>query len=64
VEHYGCLKEAVKKGDLYQNIFELFIKADEKYNSGLFDFKKDKISVSNMKYTICQVYSSRNKKTG
>ena len=44
VEPYGTLKHAVKQGDLYQNLFELFNKADQKYNSGLFDFKKDKIS--------------------
>jgi type I restriction-modification system DNA methylase subunit len=44
VEPYGTLKHAIKQGNLYQNLFELFHKADEKYNSGLFDFKKDKIS--------------------
>jgi len=44
VEPYGTLKNAVKQGNLYQNLFELFQRADEKYNSGLFDFKKDKIS--------------------
>jgi type I restriction-modification system DNA methylase subunit len=44
VELYGTLKHAVKQGDLYHNLFELFSKADQKYNSGLFDFKKDKIS--------------------
>jgi type I restriction-modification system DNA methylase subunit len=44
VEPYGALQHAVKQGDLYQNLFELFNKADQKYNSGLFDFKKDKIS--------------------
>jgi len=44
VEPYGTLKNAVKQGNLYQNLFEVFQRADEKYNSGLFDFKKDKIS--------------------
>jgi len=44
VEPYGTLKHAVKQGNLYQNLFELFQRADEKYNSGLFDFKKDKIN--------------------
>jgi type I restriction-modification system DNA methylase subunit len=44
VEPYGTLKHAIKQGNLYQSLFELFKKADEKYNSGLFDFKKDKIS--------------------
>jgi len=44
VEPYGTLKHTIKQGNLYQNLYELFRKADEKYNSGLFDFKKDKIS--------------------
>jgi hypothetical protein len=44
VEPYGNLKDCIKTGNLYQNLFTLFTKADEKYNSGLFDFNKDKIS--------------------
>jgi hypothetical protein len=44
VEPYGTLLHSTKLGNLYQNLFELFQKADQKYNSGLFDFKKDKIS--------------------
>ncbi len=45
VEQHGQLKLAVnQKGDAYQNLFYIFKKADEKYNSGLFDFKKDTIS--------------------
>jgi type I restriction-modification system DNA methylase subunit len=43
VENYGNLKTALK-GECYDNLFQLFIEADQKYNSGLFDFKKDKIS--------------------
>ncbi len=43
VEPYGTLKEAVKSGEFYKNLFRQFEQADEKYNSGLFDFKKDKI---------------------
>jgi type I restriction-modification system DNA methylase subunit/predicted type IV restriction endonuclease len=47
VEPYGQLKiSATRKGDAYQNLFFNFKKADEKYNSGLFDFKQDKISES------------------
>jgi Alw26I/Eco31I/Esp3I family type II restriction m6 adenine DNA methyltransferase len=47
VEPYGQLKVSVNsKGDSYQNLFFNFKKADEKYNSGLFDFKKDQISES------------------
>lgn len=45
VEPYGNLK-TILKGDHYENLFKLFKEADEKYNSGLFDFKKDKISQS------------------
>lgn len=45
VEQYGQLKTSVnQKGDAYQNLFSNFKKADDKYNSGLFDFKKDVIS--------------------
>jgi hypothetical protein len=44
VEPYGNLKHTLKQGDYYQNLFEQFRKADEKYNSGIFDFKKDCIS--------------------
>jgi adenine-specific DNA-methyltransferase len=44
VEPYGNLKHAIKQGNLYLNLFEQFRKADDKYNSGLFDLKKDRIS--------------------
>ncbi|MBI2269710.1 MAG: N-6 DNA methylase, partial [Bacteroidetes bacterium] len=44
VEPYGNLKDATKQGDYYKNLFEQFNRADEKYNSGIFDFNKDKIS--------------------
>ncbi len=44
VEPYGALKDTVKSGNFYQNLFHLFQQADDKYNSGLFDFRKDKIS--------------------
>jgi adenine-specific DNA-methyltransferase len=45
VESYGQLKSSVnQKGEAYQNLFYNFRKADEKYNSGLFDFTKDVIS--------------------
>jgi type I restriction-modification system DNA methylase subunit len=46
VEPYGNLKNALKQGEYYQNLFSIFKEADDKYNSGLFDFKKDKISYS------------------
>ena len=44
IEPYGSLKDATKQGDIYKNMFALFLSADEKYNSGLFDLKKDKLS--------------------
>jgi adenine-specific DNA-methyltransferase len=46
IEPYGSLKNSVQQGDFYKNIFDIFRQADEKYNSGLFDLKKDKISKS------------------
>ncbi|MDZ4758988.1 MAG: N-6 DNA methylase, partial [Bacteroidota bacterium] len=44
VEPYGAMQQAIKQGDYYQNLFHFFKLADDKYNSGLFDFKKDSIS--------------------
>ena len=44
VEQYGELKKAAVKGDIYQNLFALYRMADDRYNSGLFDFKEDKIT--------------------
>ncbi|MBA3649698.1 MAG: N-6 DNA methylase [Chitinophagales bacterium] len=44
VEQYGNLQQAIKQGNFYQNLFYQFQQADDKYNSGLFDFRKDKIS--------------------
>lgn len=44
VESYGLLRKAAEKGDVYANLFELFHTADEKYNSGLFDLKEDRIT--------------------
>lgn len=46
VENYGALKDCLTKGEYYQNILNLFSHADQKYNSGLFDFKRDTISGS------------------
>ncbi len=46
VEPYGQLQKAVTKGDSYKNLFTLFKLADDKYNSGLFDFEKDKLTPS------------------
>lgn len=44
IEPYGNLKGSLNSGNNYQNLYNLFVKADEKYNSGLFDFNKDKLS--------------------
>src|SRR3989339_75183 len=44
IEHDGNLKIAITQGNFAENIYRLFLKADEKYNAGLFNFKKDKIA--------------------
>jgi hypothetical protein len=44
IEPYGKLKECLNRGDFYQNLLLEFKQADDKYNSGLFNFKKDKLS--------------------
>ncbi|TXJ58838.1 methyltransferase [Brachyspira aalborgi] len=44
VENYGDLREACCGNNYYKNIVEIFNKADGKYNSGIFDFSKDKIT--------------------
>ena len=47
VEPYGELMAAIREGgELYSNLFKLFRRADTKYNSGLFDFRKDKRSAT------------------
>jgi len=44
IEIYGRLQEAIKTGEYFKNLLSIFKEADQKYNSGLFDFKKDTIS--------------------
>lgn len=44
IEPYSSLKECLGHGIFFQNLFKLFQQADAKYNSGLFDFKKDPYS--------------------
>ena len=46
VEPYGTLKTAITGENYYENLFDIFRAADKKYNSGLFDFKKDQISAN------------------
>ncbi len=65
-EPYGELQTDIKNGTYYQNLLFRFHQADQKYNSGLFDFRKDKISekitidnkvikniISELYYPIC-----------
>lgn len=65
-EPYGGLANDIKSGTFYQNLLYRFYQADQKYNSGLFDFQKDKISekisidnkvikeiISELYYPIC-----------
>jgi len=44
VEPENNLRLCIKSGVFYQNLFELFKIANLKYNSGLFDLDKDKLS--------------------
>ena len=44
VEEYGRLQHLLKGEDYYANLLTYFKEADAKYNSGLFDFKKDTVS--------------------
>ena len=44
IEPSERLKGYIADKHCYQNLFEYFKEADKKYNSGLFDFKKDKLS--------------------
>jgi hypothetical protein len=46
VEDYGKLQTALKGEIFYENLFAHFKEADSKYNSGLFDFKRDKLSAA------------------
>lgn len=65
-EPYGELATTVKNGNYYDNLLRNFHVADQKYNSGLFDFRKDQISekitidnkviksiISELYYPIC-----------
>ncbi len=42
IEKYGQLKNLVEKENIYDGLCKLYKKADDKYNSGLFHFKKEK----------------------
>ena len=51
VEPYGNLRQVISHGNYYQRLLRQFKEANDKYNSGLFDFRKDnltpKLAVSN-----------------
>jgi type I restriction-modification system DNA methylase subunit len=40
MEKYGLLAEVIKKEDVYKNLNKIFLKANDKYNSGLFKPEK------------------------
>ncbi len=42
IESYGQLRSIAEKDSIYENLCKIFKKADEKYNSGLFHFRKEK----------------------
>ena len=42
IEDYGRLMALKNGNNVYRRLFQLFRKADDKYNSGLFHFKKEK----------------------
>jgi type I restriction-modification system DNA methylase subunit len=44
LEKDGNLKAQIKSGNFYQNLYDYFGIADQKYNSGLFDLKKDTVT--------------------
>lgn len=41
IEEYGQLKKKAEGKNVYENLIKLFIHADDKYNSGLFHFRKE-----------------------
>lgn len=42
IEKYGTLQSLLKKTDLYSELSKLFRRADDRYNSGLFHFSREK----------------------
>lgn len=46
VEDKGNIQSCLKHGNYYKNLYQYFLNADKKYNSGLFDFKKDTYSIN------------------
>ena len=44
IEKYGKLREISDKLNIYKNLMPYFKDADDKYNSGIFNFSKDKLT--------------------
>jgi type I restriction-modification system DNA methylase subunit len=44
IEPYSSIQRCAESDGVYDCLLELFMRADQKYNSGLFDFTKDSIS--------------------
>ncbi|HEX7414684.1 MAG TPA: N-6 DNA methylase, partial [Bacteroidia bacterium] len=44
VEPYGQLQAVANHAHIYKHLFDLFYAADQKYNAGIFDFKKDELT--------------------
>ncbi len=44
IEDYGKLQNLLNGVNTYKRLMEIFLHSDKKYNSGLFDFNKDKIT--------------------
>jgi hypothetical protein len=51
IEDVDTLKTVSQGKDIYAHLLHLFIKADAKYNSGLFHFKKEKAIIGKFKRT-------------
>jgi hypothetical protein len=46
IEDYGTLQNLIGKSGVYRRLMERFEDADKRYNSGLFDFRKDTVTPS------------------
>jgi hypothetical protein len=46
IEDYGTLQNLIGKPGVYRRLMERFDDADKRYNSGLFDFRKDTVTPS------------------
>ena len=44
IEHYGQIQNLLNGTNTYRRLIEIFYHADDKYNSGLFDFRTDRLT--------------------